>query len=573
MGQGFFESDDDYRARVTQEANEKTIESATGSAPTQGIFESEDDYRSRVSLEANEAILEQSTGEPPSQGIFESDSDYRSRISLEANEHVIEEGTGESPTQGFFESDESYRSRIRQEAHEQTIEGATGSSPSQGLFESEGEYRRRITLEAREFRANPPKNSESQQETSNSGGRSTRSAEQDGAGPSGKESGGFGALLFLALVILGGIGYWTTTQSSASKLRQGPSKPKPNTPTPWSDARAFIRSAGGRSLALSPKFELAVDGVAVSSPLKYAERDTPKAGAVSELSNSARYAFVSLCDDDWCDDTRLIDFRQGLIATLRGDKASAPGFSGASWSPNDEYALLPWAHGGESGFFLLDPLNLQYWEPPTTLTSLLVNPDEWMLGPDQNHPSSPHPVAIWENVRWLGQGGVQFVADVMGTQWESAAENGQMIGVPVVIGRIGGTFTIPGLRATLRKRWLTRNVPNEENGKTKIFYWSETGDPTSLVTPPQIDTSMLVEPWLGSKVIFDLEISPDGLPHNLRMIQGPRNDLGRKIEEAIQAARFRVFDDAAEVPATLIMELSIETSHPTPPSEHPTDEL
>ena len=60
--QGFFESDDDYRSRVAQEANERTIENSTGSAPSQGFFESEESYRDRITHEANEHRIEDSAG-------------------------------------------------------------------------------------------------------------------------------------------------------------------------------------------------------------------------------------------------------------------------------------------------------------------------------------------------------------------------------------------------------------------------------------------------------------------------------------------------------------------------------
>jgi len=154
MGQRFFESDDDYRVRMTQEANERIIEQSGGEAPTQRFFESEDDYRSRISLEASERIIEDSDGTAPSQRFFESVDDYRSRISLEANERIIEDSSGSAPSQGFFENDADYRSRLRQEAHERVIEDATGAAPSQRWFEGQGEYRQRTILEAREARAN-----------------------------------------------------------------------------------------------------------------------------------------------------------------------------------------------------------------------------------------------------------------------------------------------------------------------------------------------------------------------------------------------------------------------------------
>jgi hypothetical protein len=84
MGKGFFESDENYQARVSQEATELAIEDFTGSSPSKGWFESNEQYRSRISEEANERAIEDSTGAAPSKGWFESDERYHSRISQEA---------------------------------------------------------------------------------------------------------------------------------------------------------------------------------------------------------------------------------------------------------------------------------------------------------------------------------------------------------------------------------------------------------------------------------------------------------------------------------------------------------
>jgi hypothetical protein len=151
--QGFFESDDDYRSRVAQEANERTIENSTGSAPSQGFFESEDSYRDRVTHEANEHRIEDSAGTAPSQGWFESDDSYHDRIAQEANERTIEDSTGSAPSHGWFESNNDYDTRIRKEANEHMVEGGNGSAPKQGWFEGDQDYRRRIAHEAREIRA------------------------------------------------------------------------------------------------------------------------------------------------------------------------------------------------------------------------------------------------------------------------------------------------------------------------------------------------------------------------------------------------------------------------------------
>ena len=59
--QGWFESDDDYRQRVAQEADERTIEDSTISAPSQGWFEADQDYDTRIRKEANEQIVNSGT--------------------------------------------------------------------------------------------------------------------------------------------------------------------------------------------------------------------------------------------------------------------------------------------------------------------------------------------------------------------------------------------------------------------------------------------------------------------------------------------------------------------------------
>lgn len=66
--QGWFESDDEYQHRVAQEANERTIENVTGSAPSQGWLESDDSYHDRIAREANEERIREATGSAPSQG-------------------------------------------------------------------------------------------------------------------------------------------------------------------------------------------------------------------------------------------------------------------------------------------------------------------------------------------------------------------------------------------------------------------------------------------------------------------------------------------------------------------------
>ncbi len=152
-GKGWFESDSDYRDRMEREANERTIEDATGSTPSRGWFESDDNYSDRISREANEQTVESATGAKPSRGWFESEENYSARVDREANERIVEMSGGSRPTKGLFESDDNYETRVRQEANEATIKTSTGNAQSKGLFESDYEYRQRIDREANEYRA------------------------------------------------------------------------------------------------------------------------------------------------------------------------------------------------------------------------------------------------------------------------------------------------------------------------------------------------------------------------------------------------------------------------------------
>ena len=150
--QGWFESDDEYRDRMEREANERTIEDATGSSPSQGWFETEDEYQNRLADEAHESVIEGHTGSAPSMGWLESDDEYRARIEQEANESRIEGLSGESASQGWFETDEEYNTRVRQEANEHEIRSASGENARQGWFEGDYEYRSRINREANEHK-------------------------------------------------------------------------------------------------------------------------------------------------------------------------------------------------------------------------------------------------------------------------------------------------------------------------------------------------------------------------------------------------------------------------------------
>lgn len=210
--QGWFESDDDYRNRVSKEADERTIKESTGSEPSQGWFESDENYRDRISREANEHIIEDSGGSRPSQGWFESDEAYSERISREANERVIEDSTGASPSQGWLESNNDYETRIRKEANEQTIARGSSSKPNQGWLEGDHAYRSRIAHEARETRASGRSDSPSNYGYIHSATSSSASSSD------------FGNIGFIiALIIIAGVIY-SALSSSPSVNRSSTSK-------------------------------------------------------------------------------------------------------------------------------------------------------------------------------------------------------------------------------------------------------------------------------------------------------------------------------------------------------------
>jgi len=153
-GKDFFESEEDYRARMSKQADKWTIERVTGEAPEKNLFEGKEEFRDRLGKEAKESAIEGVTGEKPGKGFLESEGDYRKRIAKEANERTIEGIVGEEPSKGFFESEGDYTARIDREAKERIIEEATGSKPSKKFLESEDDYQKRISHRANEARAN-----------------------------------------------------------------------------------------------------------------------------------------------------------------------------------------------------------------------------------------------------------------------------------------------------------------------------------------------------------------------------------------------------------------------------------
>jgi hypothetical protein len=214
--QGLFESDEAYAARIAHQADERSVELATGEKPSQGFFESDESYTARIRHEAKEAEIKLVTGERPSQGFFESDEDYERRITLEARRSVVADRDSSKAAQGWFEDDGDYRRRISREADEAAIERETGSRPSQGWFESDDDYRARIWREAREVRAardaddpgyDPHHSYESSSESSDSGSYS---------GSSGTSSSGWGGWLILAIVAFGIISAFDGKRNSSS---------------------------------------------------------------------------------------------------------------------------------------------------------------------------------------------------------------------------------------------------------------------------------------------------------------------------------------------------------------------
>ncbi|MEL7361995.1 MAG: hypothetical protein AAFN13_07975, partial [Bacteroidota bacterium] len=151
--QGWFESNESYRRRKNEEADEATIERTSGTSPSRRWFESDDAYSARIRLEADERLIEDATGSRLGKSLFESNEDYDKRASRTAGEQTIEDLTGRRPSRDLFEGEDTYRERVAREADEAVVTAATGSEPSRGLFESEEDYRKRLALEAAEHKA------------------------------------------------------------------------------------------------------------------------------------------------------------------------------------------------------------------------------------------------------------------------------------------------------------------------------------------------------------------------------------------------------------------------------------
>lgn len=244
--QGWFESDDDYRNRVAQEADERTIEDSTGSAPSQGWFESDENYRNRITQESNAHRIEDSTGSAPSRAWFEDDESYQDRIAREANERTIEDSTGSAPKQGWFESDNDYGTRIRKVANEQFVENGTGSAPKQGWFEGDYDYRSRIAHEAREVRARDRSQVSPDDSASNSAAftGSEGSASSGGISSSSDPSGWVFAFLIAVGFIIAAFLFWKTSdpRSAPDATFTGPVPIQSSPETPQSPPVYFFQN-------------------------------------------------------------------------------------------------------------------------------------------------------------------------------------------------------------------------------------------------------------------------------------------------------------------------------------------
>lgn len=213
--QGFFESDEDYAQRVARQADERSVELATGEKPSQGFFESDETYAKRIRRAADESEIKLSSGERPSQGFFESDADYQQRISLEAKRSVVASQDESRASQGFFEEDRAYRQRMSRQSDEAAIERETGSKPSQGFFESDEDYRNRIWHEARELRA-AREFDEPEHESSESYTYSYESSDSGSSSSSSGSSSGWGGWLILIVVVFGVLGALGDRPSSSA---------------------------------------------------------------------------------------------------------------------------------------------------------------------------------------------------------------------------------------------------------------------------------------------------------------------------------------------------------------------
>lgn len=137
----------------------------------------------------------------PHKNFGESDDDYHERIAREANERTIEDSTGSAPKRKFGEDDDDYDVRIRKIANEQIIASDSGSAPAKRFGESDHDYRSRIAHKAREIRAREPSDSSIENGSSSPCTNDSDSGcSPSGSSSPSSDSGGYGGFIALMIV-------------------------------------------------------------------------------------------------------------------------------------------------------------------------------------------------------------------------------------------------------------------------------------------------------------------------------------------------------------------------------------
>jgi hypothetical protein len=97
-------------------------------------------------------------------------------------------------------------------------------------------------------------------------------------------------------------------------------------------------------LAVAKSFRLMCHGKAITAPLQYADREQPVRARISPMSPSGRYVFVALCDQDWCDDLRLVDLTRRRLSHIALGKYHS--LEWVWWSSNEATGVLSQCHAG-----------------------------------------------------------------------------------------------------------------------------------------------------------------------------------------------------------------------------------
>ena len=197
------------------------------------------------------------------------------------------------------------------------------------------------------------------------------------------------------------------------------------------------------------RFELSLDQIhPVSEPLRYAGREVPRQGVLSQASISGRYQFVTLCDLDWCDDVRLIDRkRRAMVQVSLSDLGAT---QGVSWSPDERFVLAKWAHAGQTGFVALDLETLQTTRMDEGFLISIFGDESGDIDgpPDGDEPSFPTIEFDVESVEWLGSNpDVLVKGNVNKIKW-SQDDEGMWVGNYVVTEQITIRFSVPSLEGS-----------------------------------------------------------------------------------------------------------------------------